>query len=318
LFLVMVAPKFGPGVPECKANIMQRPSAPRLFCFGLGFSPLAFIDLVGPEGWRIAGTTRGTEKAERLRAQGIETFLFDRGRPLDDAASALAGTTHLLTAVPPDADGDPVLDHHAGDIAALMPGLQWVGYLSTTGVYGDHGGAWVDEATPLQPTGRRQKQRAAAEESWLALWRECYVPVHLFRLAGIYGPGRSAIDAVRSGTARRIDKPGQVFSRIHVEDIARVLRASVDRPNPGAAYNLCDDNPAPGHEVTAYACELLGIEPPLLVPFEQADLSPMAASFYADNKKVRNDRIKSELEVILKYPDYRQALRDLLEREGDR
>jgi nucleoside-diphosphate-sugar epimerase len=314
----MVAPKFGPGVPERKANIMQPSSVPRLFCFGLGFSPLAFVDLVGPESWHIAGTTRGAEKAAALRAKGIETFLFDRGRPLDDATAALAGTTHLLTAVPPDAEGDPVLDHHGGDIAALMPDLKWVGYLSTTGVYGDHDGAWVDETTPLQPTGRRQKQRAAAEEAWLALWREHGVPVHLFRLAGIYGPGRSALDAVRSGTARRIDKPGQVFSRIHVEDIASVLRASVDKPDPGAAYNLCDDNPAPGHEVTAYACELLGVEPPPLVPFEQAELSPMAASFYADNKKVRNDRIKSDLGVTLKYPDYRQALEDIVKREGGR
>ncbi|EWY40343.1 epimerase [Skermanella stibiiresistens SB22] len=296
---------------------MQPPPTPRLFCFGLGFSPLAFIDLVQPEGWRVAGTTRGADKAAALAARGIETHLFDRGRPLHDPTAALAGTTHLLTAVPPDADGDPVLDHHAADIASLMPNLRWVGYLSTTGVYGDHGGAWVDETTPTEPTGRRQKQRLAAEEAWLRLWRERGVPVHLFRLAGIYGPGRSAIDSVRSGTARRIDKPGQVFSRIHVEDIARVLRASIDRPNPGAAYNLCDDNPAAGHEVTAFACELLGVQPPPLVPFDQAELSPMAASFYADNKKVRNDRIKSELGVTLKYPDYRPALRAQLDREGD-
>lgn len=299
---------------------MQQPQTPRLFCFGLGFSPLAFIDLVrrehGPEGWRIAGTTRSPDKAAALSARGIGTHLFDRGRPLDDAAAALAGTTHLLTAVPPDADGDPVLDHHAADIAALMPGLRWVGYLSTTGVYGDHGGAWVDESTPLRPTGRRQKQRAAAEQAWLRLWHDHGVPVHLFRLAGIYGPGRSVIDSVRAGTARRIDKPGQVFSRIHVDDIARTLRASIDRPDPGAAYNLCDDNPAPGHEVTAFACELLGVEPPPLVPFDQAELSPMAASFYADNKKVRNDRIKDELGVTLKYPDYRPALRDQLRQEG--
>jgi nucleoside-diphosphate-sugar epimerase len=301
---------------------MESQSLPRLFCFGLGFSPMAFIDLVEPEGWRIAGTTRSPDKAAALGLRGaalgqlgIETFLFDRGRPLDDAASALAGTTHLLTAVPPDTEGDPVLDHHAADIVAALPGLRWVGYLSTTGVYGDHGGAWVDESTPLQPTGRRQKQRVAAEQAWLRLWQEHGVPVHLFRLAGIYGPGRSAVDSVRAGTARRIDKPGQVFSRIHVDDIARVLRASVERPNPGAAYNLCDDNPAPGHEVTAFACELLGVQPPPLVPFEQADLSPMAASFYADNKKVRNDRIKSELGVLLKYPDYRPALRDQVERE---
>ncbi|WP_158044640.1 SDR family oxidoreductase [Skermanella pratensis] len=299
---------------------MQQPQTPRLFCFGLGFSPLAFIDLTrrehGPEGWRIAGTTRSPDKAAAHSARGIETHLFDRGRPLDDAAAALAGTTHLLTAVPPDADGDPVLDHHAADIAALMPGLRWVGYLSTTGVYGDHDGAWVDESTPLQPTGRRQKQRAAAEQAWLRLRRDHEVPVHLFRLAGIYGPGRSVIDSVRNGTARRIDKPGQVFSRIHVDDIARTLRASIDRPNPGAAYNLCDDNPAPGHEVTAFACELLGVEPPPLVPFDRAELSPMAASFYADNKKVRNDRIKDELGVTLKYPDYRPALRDQLRQEG--
>jgi nucleoside-diphosphate-sugar epimerase len=284
----------------------------RLFVFGLGYSGLEIARLARAGGWTVAGTCTSAEKAERLRADGIETHLFNGTSALP--ASALDEASHILCTIAPGTAGDPAL-RTTGD---RMGRARWLGYLSTTGVYGDHGGAWVDESVPLQPTGRRQKQRAAAEEAWLTLWRERGVPVHLFRLAGIYGPGRSAIESVRAGTARRIDKPGQVFSRIHVEDIARVLRASITRPNPGAAYNLCDDNPAPGHEVTAYACELLGVEPPPLVPFEQADLSPMAASFYADNKKVRNDRIKSELGVTLKYPDYRPALRDLLERERGR
>ena len=183
------------------------------------------------------------------------------------------------------------------------------------GVYGDHGGAWVDEATALQPTGAgRSSERRRRKHGW-PCGGTVACPSICSALPGSTVQAESAIDAVQSGTAHRIDKPGQVFSRIHVEDIALVLRASIDRPNPGAAYNLCDDNPAPGHEVTAYACELLGVEPPPLVPFEQADLSPMAASFYADNKKVRNKRIKSELGMSFECPDYRQALRSLVEPE---
>lgn len=285
---------------------MSRPR-PGLFCFGLGFSARTLAAHLAAEGWRVAGTTRSADKAAALAEAGIEVHLFDRDRPLADARAALAGTTHLVSSVPPDERGDPVIDAHGADIAGL-PTLAWTGYLSTTGVYGDREGGWVDETDPLRPTGTRQRRRVQAEEDWLRLWRNHGVPVHLFRLAGIYGPGRSVIDSLRAGTARRIDKPGQVFSRIHVDDIARVLRASMERPNPGAAYNLCDDNPAPGHEVTAYAARLLGVEPPPLVPFEQADLSPMARSFYADNKKVRNDRIKTELGVRLLHPDYRSGL----------
>jgi nucleoside-diphosphate-sugar epimerase len=283
------------------------PSAPRLFCFGLGYSSLALADRLLAEGWRVAGTTRSPDKAAKAQARGIEVWPFERTQPLDRPGEALAGTTHLLSSVPPDDTGDPVLDCHSADIAAL-PGLAWAGYLSTTGVYGDHGGGWVDESTPLTPTGRRQGLRVRAETGWLDLWRERGMPVHLFRLAGIYGPGRSALDTVRAGNAKRIDKPGQVFSRIHVEDIAAVLRASMARPNPGAAYNLCDDEAAPPQEVIAYACALLGVEPPPLVPFDQAELSPMARSFYADNKRVRNDRIKRELGVVLTYPTYREGL----------
>jgi len=170
----------------------------------------------------------------------------------------------------------------------------------------------VDESSELRPTGERGRRRVAAETAWLDLWRRHGLPVHVFRLAGIYGPGRSAFDSLRQGRAQRVDKPGQVFSRIHVDDIAAVLAASMAKPNPGAIYNVCDDDPAPPAEVIAHAADLLGIEPPPLVPFAEAKLSDMARSFYADNKRVRNDRIKGELGVELAYPDYRRGLADIL------
>ena len=279
----------------------------RLFCFGLGYSARALAARLKPQGWTIAGTARSAEKVAALRAEGIAAFAFDRGEPLDDPAHALAGTTHLLSSVPPDADGDPVLDHHKADIAACA-GLEWLGYLSTTGVYGDRDGGWVDEESDLLPTGTRGERRVAAERGWLDLPQ----PAHRFRLAGIYGPGRSALDTVRGGKAKRIDKPGQVFSRIHVEDIAQVLDCSIARPHPGRAYNVCDDEPAPPAEVIAFACDLLGVAPPPLIPFADAELSPMGRSFYRDNKRVSNQRIKDELGVRLAYPDYRSGLRALL------
>lgn len=288
---------------------------PRLFCFGYGYSAQALAARLRPRGWRIAGTARGTDKVAALTAQGIEAAAFDRGRPLDDPVMALRGATHLLSSVPPDEAGDPVLDHHAADIAACET-LRWVGYLSTTGVYGDRGGGWVDEGATLAPTGERGRRRVAAERAWLALWERYGVPVHLFRLAGIYGPGRNALVSVREGRAKRIDKPGQVFSRIHVDDIARTLHASIPRPHPGRSYNVCDDNPAPPADVIAFACDLLGVEPPPLVPFEEAALSPMGRSFYRDNKRTANRRIKEELGVTLAYPDYRAGLRALLEAGG--
>ena len=286
-------------------------TAGRLFCFGLGYSALALARGLLADGWAVAGTTRSQDKADRLAADGIEVFLFDRDRPLENPAVALAGTSHLLSSAPPDALGDPVLDHHRAEIAG-QESLAWLGYLSTTGVYGDRGGDWVDEESELAPTGERGRRRVAAEAAWLDLWERDGLPVQLFRLAGIYGPGRSALDTVRGGTAKRIDKPGQVFSRIHVDDIATVLQASMARPRPGAAYNLCDDEAAPPQEVIAYACELLGREPPPLVPFDQAELSDMGRSFYRDNKRVSNARIKEELGVALAYPSYRVGLRAIL------
>ena len=284
---------------------------PSLFCFGLGYTAGYLAQALKAEGWRVLGTGRTADARREMAAEGIEMRVFDRAHPLADASTLLAGTTHLLSSVPPDEAGDPVLDLHSEDIAAA-PELRWIGYLSTTGVYGDRAGGWVDETAPLLPTGERGRRRVAAEAQWLELQRRHGSPVHIFRLAGIYGPGRSALDTVRSGHAQRVVKPGQVFSRIHVADIARILRASIARPAPGAIYNVCDDDPAPPDEVIAFACDLLGVRPPPPVPIEQAQLSEMARSFYADNKRVSNRRIKEELGVSLLYPSYRDGLAALL------
>jgi nucleoside-diphosphate-sugar epimerase len=283
-----------------------------LFCFGLGYSARELARLRQAQGWKVTGTCRTDVGAAALRAQGMAARRFDRDNPPEDAAADLAGVTHILSSVPPDVLGDPVLEHYGPAIAALES-LAWAGYLSTTGVYGDRAGGWVDENSALAPTGARGRNRVAAETGWLALWRASDVPVHLFRLAGIYGPGRSALDTIRSGQAQRIIKPGQVFSRIHVADIAATLEASIARPNPGAAYNVCDDNPAAPDEVLAFAATLLGAPLPPAQPFETATLSEMARSFYADNKRVANERIKRELGVRLSYSDYRAGLKALLD-----
>ena len=294
---------------------MSSPVAFRLFCFGLGTSALVLSRRLQAEGWTVAGTCRSAEKAATLRAEGFTMHLFDGEQPMADTTAALAGTTHLLISIPPGTSGDPALRWHAADIAALAS-LQWLGYLSTTGVYGDHQGGWVDESSALTPSGERGQRRVTAEAGWLDLWRKHGLAVHLFRLAGIYGPDSNALATVRAGRGQRVDKPGQVFSRPHVDDIAQVLRASIAKPNPGAAYNVCDDNPAAPEEVIRYASELLGLTPPPLVPFDSAQLSPMARSFYDDNKRVRNDRIKTELGVVLKYPDYKVGLQALLKRDS--
>jgi nucleoside-diphosphate-sugar epimerase len=283
-------------------------SAGVLFCFGLGYSARVLAGRLRRRGWEVRGTTRRPEKAAALAAEGHPTWPFDRDRPLP--AEALAGVTHALTSVAPDERGDPVLDLHGPDLAAL-PALAWIGYLGTTAVYGDRQGGWVDEDTPVEPGLARADRRARAEAAWLASG----LPVHVFRLAGIYGPGRSALDNLRQGSARRIVKPGQVFSRVHVEDIAAVLEASIGHPSPGRVYNVCDDEPAPPQDVVAYAAGLLGVEPPPEQPYETAELSPMARTFYKDNRRVRNERIKRELGVRLAYPTYREGLRALLDAE---
>jgi nucleoside-diphosphate-sugar epimerase len=276
----------------------------KLFCFGLGYTARHLADVLRERGFVVAGTTRSAEKRDALRAEGLEAHLFSRDHPLPEAA--LVGTTHLLTSIAPDPEGDPVLDVHGRDLAGL--GLVWAGYLGTTAVYGDRQGGWVSEGDPPAPSLPRARRRVAAEGAWLASG----LPVHVFRLAGIYGPGRSALDNLRAGTARRVVKPGQVFSRIHVADIVQVLLASMARPNPGAIYNVCDDEPAPPEDVITYAAGLLGIDPPPAQAFETAGLSEMARSFYADNRRVANRRIKQELGVVLRHPTYREGLTALL------
>ncbi|MBK5945289.1 NAD(P)-dependent oxidoreductase [Rhodobacter veldkampii DSM 11550] len=278
-----------------------------LLSLGHGYSAAALARRLIPQGWRVIGTTRSAAKAQRLRAEGVEPLIW----PGADIGPALAQATHLLTSVAPDATDDPVLRALAPQLAAARH-LEWVGYLSTTGVYGDHQGGWVDEATPLTPGTERGVARVRAEAGWQALG----LPLHIFRLAGIYGPGRGPFEKVRDGSARRIIKPGQVFSRIHVEDIGAVLEASITRPNPGAVYNVCDDDPAPPEDVLAHAATLLGLPPPPEIPWDQARMTPMALSFYAESKRVRNDRIKNELGVRLTYPDYRSGLAAVLATEG--
>jgi len=276
---------------------------PHLFCFGFGFSARAMAKLLAPEGWTVTGTTRQFSESGDPR--------FERGTPLPPGA--LEGVTHVLSSVPPDADGDPVLDEARAHIVAAKGSLRWIGYLSTTGVYGNTDGAWVDETSPLNPSSDRARRRVAAEAAWLAFGREQGLAVHIFRLAGIYGPGRSVLDELRAGTARRIDKPGHLFGRIHVDDIARVVAASIAKPNPGAIYNVCDDEPAAPADVVAFAAGLLGVAPPPLVSLADAKLSPMGASFWADHRRVKNDRIKRDLGVALAYPNYREGLRAILE-----
>ncbi len=282
----------------------------RLFCFGLGYSAGFLARALAAERWAIAGTSREETSCAALAVHGYDMRVFSRDRPLDDPAAALAGTTHLLLSIPPDGAGDPVFAVH-GQLVAGLPELRWAGYLSTTAVYGDRAGAWVDETTPPLPAGERGRRRLAAEASWLGLQRDGGLPIHIFRLAGIYGPGRDPLEPVRQGRARRVDKPGHVFSRIHVADLVTVLRASMARPRPGAIYNVCDDEPAPSGDVVAFACALLGQAPPPPVPLAEAALSPVARSFYDDNKRVANGLIKRELGVNLAYPSYREGLRAL-------
>ncbi len=289
-----------------------------LLAFGLGYSAHALARRRCARGEKVVGTMRdfagGTAQPDD--SIGISRVRFAADAPLGDVARALGDATHVLVSIPPDASsasaGDVVLARLASEIAAAHH-IVWLGYLSTTGVYGDRAGHWVDETSERRPGNPRSERRAAAEDAWLSLWRDRGVPVHIFRLAGIYGPGRSAIDQLRAGTAKRIDKPGQVFSRIHVEDIAGVLEASIARPRPGAVYNVADDAPAPASDVVAHAAELLGVPAPPLDPFDPERLPPMTREFYAETRRIRNERIKQELGVALRFPDYKAGLAAILE-----
>ena len=277
---------------------------------GHGYSAGFLTPLLRAEGWQVSGTTRGD--AGRVAAAGATPLLW----PGDEAAvrQAVAEADAVLVSAGPDRGVDPVLAAFGAAIAQARPG--WLGYLSTTGVYGDQAGGWVDETAPCAPSTRRGRERLAAEQGWQALAAAHDLPLHIFRLAGIYGPGRGPFAKLRAGTARRIVKPGQIFSRIHAEDIAQVLLASIKAPCPGAVYNVCDDDPAPPEAVIGHAAELLGLPLPPAEDFASAEMTPMARSFYAESKRVANDRIKRELGVQLRYPDYRAGLAALARAEG--
>ncbi|WP_299026325.1 SDR family oxidoreductase [uncultured Sulfitobacter sp.] len=277
----------------------------RLLSFGHGYSARALAARLVPEGWHIIGTTRDPEKMDAIAATGVEPVLW----PGTDMQPLIAEFPNVLISAGPGPDGDPVLAQLSSALAKAAPAMRWVGYLSTTGVYGDHQGGWVDERTPLTPSTKRGQARVEAEAAWQAI---AGLPLHIFRLAGIYGPGRGPFSKVRNGTARRIIKEGQVFSRIHVEDIALALELSLKAPSSGAIYNLCDDDPAPPQDVIGHAAELLGMPVPPAVAFETAEMTPMARSFYAESKRVRNDHIKDVLGWRPAYPDYRSGLAAML------
>lgn len=269
---------------------------------GFGFSAQALARKLDGTAWRITGTSRTEDGVAAIRAQGHEGIRFDTLDALPDSV------THVVSSIPPGADGDPALQRLGASFAAAAHRLTWVAYLSTTGVYGDHGGAWIDEATPLTPNTERGWRRLWAEEAWLRLHAEHALPLHIFRLAGIYGPGRNQLLSVLDGTAKRVIKAGQVFSRIHVEDIAGIQLASMEKPRPGAAYNVADDEPCPPQDVVAHAARLLDRPVPPDIPFDEANLSPMARSFFADSKRVSNARVKDELGYRFCFPSYREGL----------
>ncbi|SDR47140.1 Nucleoside-diphosphate-sugar epimerase [Rhizobiales bacterium GAS191] len=287
-----------------------------IFILGLGYSATVFARRMRAAGWQVGGTVRTAERAALLRSEGIEASSFDASG--DDSgvlAAPLQAAEALLISIPPSPMGDPLPDR----LAKIMAGatkLRWIGYLSTVGVYGDHGGAWIDETTPATPASPRSRARLEAEAQWRALGELAGKPVIVFRLPGIYGPARNALVALRKGTARRIVKPGQMFNRVHVDDIATGLSLSLAKDSAEAVYNLTDDEPSPPQDVIAYAAELLGVEAPPEIAFAEADLSPMAASFYAESKRVRNLAIKRALGFAPAFPSYREGLQALL-RQGE-
>jgi len=287
----------------------------RLLVFGLGYSARATVARMRPRLAAVWGTTRHADDSGDANSLGVTLFSFDSARAdfSPSLRNILRDADHVLVSIAPDASGDPVLRHFQADLAAAQ--LKSLVYLSTVGVYGDHGGAWVDERSECRPASTRSRQRLAAERAWFAFSKQAGVPVAVIRLAGIYGPGRGPFEKIRSGTALRIVKPGQVFNRIHVDDIAKIVQAAFDRSAEGV-FNASDEEPAPPQDVLMFAADLLSVPPPAETPFEKAELTPMARSFYSENKRVRNERIKRELGVALSYPSYREGLKAILDKES--
>ena len=293
----IVPPQLGTGAWRhgfhVKSGALECEAMTHLLILGQGYSTSRLRAAMEALGWRVTGTGRSAR-------EGVLAF--------DDPAiaAAIGAASHILSSVPPDEDVDPVLVRYGRLLAASAA---WLGYLSSTGVYGDTRGAWVDETAPIG--GGRRGARAAADTAWQALG------AHVFRLPGIYGPGRSALDRVRGVTAQRIDAPGHMFSRIHVDDICGAVAAAMTVPRPGV-YNIADDEPAPGHDVTAFACRLLGVAPPPLVTLDKAKLSLQARAFYAENRRVANGKMTRDLGVRLRYPDYRSGLRACLPEDSSK
>lgn len=280
----------------------------KLFCFGFGYSAEALARKLSGRVEHVVGTHTGPHGSP---GRGVTLVTYRGDGASADVRRELDGATHVLVSIPPDLEGDIVLRQHGADLAA-SESIEWIGYLSTVGVYGDAKGAWIDETHPVRPTSERSLRRVHAEAAWQKFEAETGKRAEIFRLPGIYGPGRSVIDSLRAGTARRIIKHDQVFNRIHVDDIARVVAKAIDTPTEHRIYNVTDDEPAPPEDVIVYAAGLLGIEPPPAVAFEQAGLTGMAASFWAESKRIRNDRIRKELGADLLYPTYREGLSAIL------
>ena len=287
----------------------------KLFIFGLGYTADCIARDQTSRGAEIFGTVRSAAKAQAISRARITVRAFSPDHRDPRIAADIANCEALLASIPPGLDGDPALAAYAAVIASA-PSLRWIGYLSTIGVYGDHKGQWIDERTPTSAASGRSIERAKAERGWFDLGDAAKKPVHLFRLAGIYGPGRNQLVQLEQGTARRIIKPGQVFNRIHVEDIAQAVNASMAQPRSGAIYNVTDNEPAPPQDVVTFAASLLGRTPPPETAIEDAALTPMGRSFYDENKRVSNNLLRCELGVELQYPTYREGL-TALSKAGD-
>jgi nucleoside-diphosphate-sugar epimerase len=294
----------------------SHPHTQKLFCFGYGYvaEHLATELKRQDPSWQICGTTRDLDKLSLMREDGIKAYLYSDETPFHDPLLILSGVTHILISIPPNAHGDIVFQTHARDILQI-PTIEWIGYCSSTSVYGNRDGEWVDETAEVKPTSERGSKRARAESAWLKMRRIAGIPINIFRLSGIYGIGRSALDGVRAGNTRRIHKEGHAFNRIHVDDIVQAMIASMSQPQPGDIYNLADNEPEPSHKLIEYACELLGQQPMPLVDYEDVDMAPMARSFYKENKRVNNEKIKNKLGIQLKYPDYKSGLKAIFEAE---
>lgn len=275
----------------------------RLFCFGLGYVGTALGESLLQNGWKVSGTVRSEDKRAKLIAKGFEVYCEQEQAAME---SALKSASHILVTVPPLDEGDPTFRAFQSILSSLQD-VRWLGYLSSTIVYGDKQGAWVDEETLVAPNNDRGHRRVKAEQQWMASG----LPWHIFRIVGIYGPSRNAMVKLRNGTSRAVSKKGHIFCRIHLDDIIAALSASMISPDSGNIYNLSDDEPAANHEVIRHAAQLLGMSPPKVTPIEDANLSPMGLSFYDGCRRVSNDKIKRELSLSLKYPNYRQGLKAL-------